>query len=225
MAKEWTEAERKAMSERMKAKHAEKAAAPAEAVDPPAVEAEEIVEAMPLVEGEEAFAPEPEPAVLAPMTPFDIYLSTLTDETRDLLTEDELRKAFEDGELEAREEKRKKLRQQARDRALAAARATEGLIPAEKIEQMATAEKMNKKVKVRIQLPFVSDSGGVSAAGVTLDGMTYYHDQEYVMPMGRALTIRDILYRLHQNELDFEGKGRLHGLRRQHASTVNMVRM
>jgi hypothetical protein len=36
---------------------------------------------------------------------------------------------------------------------------------------------------------------------------------------------RHILYCLQQNELDFEGKGRLHGLRRQQAEGNNMVRI
>jgi hypothetical protein len=83
---------------------------------------------------------------------------------------------------------------------------------------------MAKRVRVTPRLPFVSDTGGVVAQGVTIDGVTYMHGQEATMPLGRALDMRHILYSLQQNELDFEGKGRLHGLRRQQAESVNMVR-
>lgn len=195
-----------------------------ETVAAPAPEPD-VVEPMAMVEDEGAAPEAGEAFEPTPMTAFEVYMASLPDEARELLTEDELRQAFDDAAREARAERRKQLATRAKDHARSHARATEGLIDAAKIEQMAVAERNNRKVKVKIQLPFVSDTGGVAAEGVTLDGVTYYHGQEYTMPMARAIDIRRTLYCLQQNELDFEGKGRLHGLRRQHASTVNMVRI
>ena len=188
-------------------------------------EVEEAVEEMALTEVEH-LAPEVEPeAEPGPQTPFDIYLSMLPPETRDLLDEAELRQAFDDAERDAREERKKQLRQQARDRAKETARAGAGLLTPEEVERRQVRERMAKRVRVTPSLPFVSDSGGVVAQGVTIDGVMYQHGEPATMPLGRALDVRHILYSLQQNELDFEGKGRLHGLRRQQAQSVNMVRI
>jgi len=188
-------------------------------------EAVEVIEEMPLNEPGE-LPPEPELELEAPgpQTPFEVYLAMLPPETRDMLTEEELLQFFEDSERDAKEERRKQLRQQARDRAKETARAAAGLLTPEEVERARVRERMAKRVRVTPRLPFVSDTGGVVAQGVTIDGVMYMHGQEATMPLGRALDMRHILYSLQQNELDFEGKGRLHGLRRQQAESVNMVR-
>ena len=190
----------------------------------PVEEVPEIIEEMPLNEPGE-LAPEPEAITEpGPQTPFEVYLAMLPPETRDMLTEEELRQFFEDSERDAKEERRKQLRQQARDRAKETARAAAGLLTPEEVERAHLKDRMAKRVRVTPRLPFVSDTGGVVAQGVTIDGVLYMHGQEATMPLGRALDMRHILYSLQQNELDFEGKGRLHGLRRQQAESVNMVR-
>jgi len=206
--------------ERREAEAAAQAAAPQVSV-----EALEEIAPLPMVEHEEE---PPDPGEIAepePQTPYDIYLASLPDDARELLTDAELRQAFEDAERDAREERRKRLRQQARDRAKAHAQEAHGLTTPEEAERRRFHENMNRKVRIKPQLPFVGETGGVEAPGITIDGVTYYHGQEYVVPMGRALDIRRSLYCMQQNELDFEGKGRLHGLRRQQASNVNMVRI
>jgi len=188
-------------------------------------EVEEAVEEMALTQ-DQGLAPEPEPVVEpGPQTPFDIYLSMLPPETRELIGMDELRQAFEDAGREAKEERRKQLRQQARDRAKETAREAAGLLTPEEAERKRVREHMAKRVKVTPSLPFVSDTGGVVAQGISIDGALYQHGQQATMPLGRALDIRHILYCLQQNELDFEGKGRLHGLRRQQHEATNMVRI
>ncbi len=73
-------------------------------------------------------------------------------------------------------------------------------------------------------MPFLSDTGGIVSEGITIDGTTYRHGETYTVPYGRALLIRDIIYRSQQAELEFEGKGRLHGLRQQRAEIFNEVR-
>ena len=206
--------------ERREAEAAAQAAAPQVSV-----EALEEIAPLPMGEHEEELPDPGEIAEPEPQTPYDIYLASLPDDARELLTDAELRQAFEDAERDAREERRKRLRQQARDRAKAHAQEAHGLTTPEEAERRRFHENMNRKVRIKPQLPFVGETGGVEAPGITIDGVTYYHGQEYVVPMGRALDIRRSLYCMQQNELDFEGKGRLHGLRRQQASNVNMVRI
>jgi hypothetical protein len=206
--------------ERREAEAAAQAAAPQVSV-----EALEEIAPLPMVENEEELPDPGEIAEPEPQTPYDIYLASLPDDARELLTDAELRQAFEDAERDARDERRKRLRQQARDRAKAHAQEAHGLTTPEEAERRRFHENMNRKVRIKPQLPFVGETGGVEAPGITIDGVTYYHGQEYVVPMGRALDIRRSLYCMQQNELDFEGKGRLHGLRRQQASNVNMVRI
>jgi hypothetical protein len=208
------------------AKERREAEAAAQAVAPQvSVEALEEIAPLPMGEHEEELPDPGEIAEPEPQTPYDIYLASLPDDARELLTDAELRQAFEDAERDAREERRKRLRQQARDRAKAHAQEAHGLTTPEEAERRRFHENMNRKVRIKPQLPFVGETGGVEAPGITIDGVTYYHGQEYVVPMGRALDIRRSLYCMQQNELDFEGKGRLHGLRRQQASNVNMVRI
>jgi hypothetical protein len=188
-------------------------------------EVEEAVEEMALTQ-DQGLAPEPEPIVEpGPQTPFDIYLSMLPPETVEMLTQEELLQFFEDSERDAREERRKQLRQQARDRAKETAREAAGLLTPEEVERKQVRERMARRVRVTPTLPFVSDTGGVAAPSISIDGVAYQHGQPATMPLGRALDLRHILYCLQQNELDFEGKGRLHGLRRQQHEANNMVRI
>jgi hypothetical protein len=188
-------------------------------------EVEEAVEELALTQ-DQGLAPEPEPvAEPGPQTPFDVYLSMLPPETIELLDMDDLRKAFDDAAHDAREERRKQLRQQARDRAKETARAAAGLLTPEEVERRQVRERLSRRVKVTPTLPFVSDTGGVAAPSISIDGVEYQHGQQATMPLSRALDIRHILYCLQQNELDFEGKGRLHGLRRQQHEATNMVRI
>ncbi len=188
-------------------------------------EVEEAVEELALTQ-DQGLTPEPEPVVEpGPQTPFDIYLSMLPPETIELLGMDVLREHFDEAGREAKAERRKQLAQQARDRAKETAREAAGLLTPEEAERKRVREHMAKRVKVTPSLPFVSDTGGVVAQGISIDGALYQHGQQATMPLGRALDIRHILYCLQQNELDFEGKGRLHGLRRQQHEATNMVRI
>ena len=188
-------------------------------------EIEEAVEEMALTQ-DQGLAPEPEPVVEpTPTTPYEIFLSMLPPETREYLDDAELRRLHDESVHDAAEERRKQLRQQARDRAKETAREAAGLLTPEDVERKQVRERMAKRVRVTPTLPFVSDTGGVAAPSITIDGVAYQHGQPATMPLGRALDVRHILYCLQQNELDFEGKGRLHGLRRQQHEANNMVRI
>ncbi len=158
-------------------------------------------------------------------TPYDRFVASLPEEVREILSEEDLRSAYAQAEHDAREERRRKLAATAKRKAIAAARAATGLITPEEAEAEALAEKNDRMVKITPRLPFIGDSGGVASDGVVIDGAKYEHGQTYTVPYARALSIRDILYRMHQHEMDFEGKSRLNGLRQQHASDVNVSRM
>lgn len=185
---------------------------------------EEISE-MPMVEDEYT----PPPAELErlpemPLTPFEGFVASLPDETRELLSIEELQEAFDTAEREARAEKRKTLKAQAVSKAKDHAKAAAGLLTPEELARKALAERMAKPTRITVRMPFLSDTGGQIAEGVTIDGTTYRHGESYTVPYGRALAIRDIIFRGQQAEMDFEGKGRLHGLRQQRAGLFNEVR-
>lgn len=169
--------------------------------------------------------PAAEPAPEEPATPFEVYVASLSDDTRELFTLDELQEEFEKAAIIAKAERRKQAKAAAAARALQHARAAEGLESPTEVANKALREKMTQMVRVKIQMPFMAgaDNGSVVDDGVTIDGTKYLHGQEYTMPMGRALDIRAMLFNLHQHELTFEGKGRLNGLRQQRASAVNLV--
>lgn len=219
-----------AMSPEMQAKLEEKKRREAEeyrAKQAAAAPTEPPVEEMAMGEeyqAPELLDPEPEPAP-EPETPYDRFVASLPEEVREILSEEDLRAAYAQAEHDAREERRRKLAATAKRKAIAAARAATGLITPEEAEAEALAEKNDRMVKITPRLPFIGDSGGVASDGVVIDGTKYEHGQTYTVPYARALSIRDILYRMHQHEMDFEGKSRLNGLRQQHASDVNVSRM
>ena len=158
------------------------------------------------------------------MTPFGQYVAALPEEVRSELSLDELREAFESAEREAKSERRKQLRADALAKAKDHARANSGLLTPAELEKKALSEKNNRMVRITPRMPFLSDTGGMVSEGITIDGTTYRHGETYTVPYGRALLIRDIIYRNQQAELEFEGKGRLHGLRQQRAEIFNEVR-
>lgn len=176
----------------------------------------EIMPAMPDEDGA-GLAPEVlDPVERAPVaaTPFEVFLASLSEETRELLSEAELRAAFAAAEQQAKEERRTQLKKAATEKARHHARATAGLLPAEKLAQLALQEQMNRRVRWTVQMPFVSDTGGIADEGLLIDGRRLYHGQEVETTFGEWRSALSMIYNLRQHELDFEGKGRLHHLRR-----------
>lgn len=228
MAKlELTPEEQAIASERAAQASAERKARQAAPAPEPPVEAEAEPEPMQMTEYQRVAEPEEfeEPVLPAPepLTDFDIFLSLLSEEARELLSDEELHAMFL-AEIESvREEKRKVLRQQARDRARSQARAAAGLVGPGEAEAQSVREKMARRVKAKIEMPYIGD--GVAYSGVVIDGVMYAHNQTHTMPLGRALDIRHALYCMHQNDMDFAGKGRRDGLRQSHLTNVNVVRI
>ena len=154
-----------------------------------------------------------EPKPVSDPTPFDRFLASLDAETRGALDDAELRAIFAASEKKAADEKRDKLRRSAAEKALHRAKVEAGLLPRETVEQIALQAKMDELVRITPELPTDND-GRIGDAGVRLDGRLYRHGVEYTVPRGVALTIRSICWQAKMSEMDFEGKGRSHHLRR-----------
>lgn len=206
-----SEEKRAELSRKMRARHAAKKAE--EAVVAEVVETVvtdwDAEDRGPAVEVEDV----PEPATAA-QSRYDVFYASLSDETREMLSDAELRAVFMASEKKAAEERRAQLQKQAAEKALSIARADAGLVPREQAEALALRERNNRKVKWRVNLPFVGDTGGTADEGLKIDGRVYYHGQEVTTTYAEWLSCREMLYRLRQHEMDFEGRGRLHHLRR-----------
>ena len=212
---------RAALSERMKEyqarKKAEATTITVTAVTEDAMEPAEVMPPLPDDDDGGLTAPVfEEPAEAAPLSldPFEIFLGSLSQETRDMLDIEELREQFIEAQAKAKEERRAQLKKAAAEKARAHARATAGLVPKEQLEVLAWQEQMSRKVRWTPIMPFVADTGGIADEGLKIDGRTFYHGQEVETTYGEWLSAREMIWRLRQHELDFEGKGRLHHLRR-----------
>jgi hypothetical protein len=206
-----SEEKRAELSRKMRARHAAKKAE--EAVVAEVVET--VVTDWDAEDRGPAVEIEAEPVpVSEPTSRYDVFYASLSDETRELLSDAELRAVFLASEKKAADERKTQLQKQAAERALSMSRADAGLVPKEQAEAMALRERMNRKVKWQVSLPFVGDSGGTADEGLKIDGRVFYHGQEVTTTYAEWLSCREMLYRLRQHEMDFEGRGRLHHLRR-----------
>ncbi len=191
---------------------------------------EEPIEKMPIIPfGDEAVAgpafepepePEPEPEVREPepLDAFGRFLAAQEQETIDLLGREELRVIWEAENKKALELKRENTRKAARDRAAQHAKGEAGLIAPADLAAAELKRKMNRKVVYTPDLPELSD------VGLRINGRILYHGQPVTITYGEWLSFREIEWRNKNMELDFEGKGRLHHLRRSLVST-NPVRV
>lgn len=215
-----SEEQRAELSRKMRAMHAAKRAtlAPMDGTQIPNVPEEPVetivtdwerTEAGPEVAIEDVPAEPP-----ATASRYDVFLTSLSDETRELLDDAELRAVFAASEKKAKDERRTQLQKQAAEKALGMARADAGLVPKEQAEALALRERNSRKVRWRVSLPFVADTGGTADEGLKIDGRTYYHGMEVTTTYAEWLSCREMLYRLRQHEMDFEGRSRLHHLRR-----------
>jgi hypothetical protein len=144
-----------------------------------------------------------------PLDDFGRFLLALDAETKELLTEDELRDIYEQQMAKAKAEKRAAAKKAAADRALSHARVESGLMPAEAIEAAKVRDRMNEMVRFTVDLPELGDTG------LRIDQMIYLHGHTYTLPRAKYESYREIIWRNQQQELEFEGKGRGHWLRRQ----------
>lgn len=154
---------------------------------------------------------EPEATPAPPITgdpadPYNIWLTVLEPDTRELFTEAELRELFEEQRAKAAAEKKTRRRKEISELALSTARSDLGLLPAQKLEAMRVAQLNAKKVSILVQLPPAQDDGGPADVGLRIDGGIIENGKRHYCTYAEAASIREMLYRHGQHELLFKGQ-------------------
>ena len=145
---------------------------------------------------------------------FGRFLLALDAETRELLNEDELRDIYDQQLAKAKAEKRAAAKKAVTERALQHARVESGLMPAEAIEAAKTRDRMAEQVRFTVDLPELGDFG------LRIDQNIFLHGFTYTVTRAQYDSFREIVWRNQQAELEFEGRGRGHWLRRQARGSV-----
>ncbi len=180
--------------------------------------AAEPVEAMPVFTAlvHEA-APEAAEVVEEPtdpaLDPFERFLAAQDEETRDLLSDIELRVIFEEETKKAALAKKDAARKAAVKRAERAAKADAGLISSGDLAAQQLRERNSQKVRYTPMLPQTPD-GGLIDEGFRVDGRLLFHNMPITVTRAEALSLREMEWRAMSAELDFEGRNRLSQLRR-----------
>ena len=168
-----------------------------------------------IVEDEIAVA---EPPVAGMPDPFEAFLAAQDEETRSVLTDAELRIIYEVETKRAEEAKRTAAKKAAAVRAQRHAQAVAGLIPGEQLEQLARKERLNRKVTWTVNMPEAGNTGQLIDEGLRIDGQLLVHGTRVDGTMAQWESQRHIMWSAGQNELDFQGKGRLSRLRQSISS-------
>jgi|SRR6185436_8092245 len=151
------------------------------------------------------------------LTPWGIFLASLSAETRELVPEEELRASFEAVGKKARDARRQQLKAAAVAKAERQARHLAGLVTAEELSAEQLAERNNRRVRWTVQIPFMPETGGTLSDGLCIDGRTFYHGQEVETSWAEWRSCLSIIWNMRQHELDFKGESRLSSLRRMNA--------
>lgn len=157
-----------------------------------------------------------------PLSEYDRFIATLDDETRALLDDMELRAIFAASQKKIKEEKRDQLRKRVAERALHEARVSEGLLPKEAVAQRAWRERMAESVTFTPHLPESCYMQAFGCAALVVDGRIIRDGIQTTCTRGEFMSYREQVWRAQQGELDFEGRGRLHHLRRQRLDTMEI---
>ncbi len=167
-----------------------------------------------------------EPPVAGMPDPFEAFLAAQDEDTRSLLTDAELRIVYEVETKRAEEAKKTAAKKSAAARAQRHAQAVAGLIPAEQMTEFARQERLNRKVTWTVNMP---ETGGATPngrpvlidEGMRIDGRLLVHGTKITGTMAEYESYRSIEWLAHQNELDFQGKGRLSRLRQTATGFIN----
>ncbi len=217
---EWTPEQRAASSAAAKERHRLKreaaAAEPAPIVMPPVPREGEVSEAV--IEDEVVVSDVPASGM---PDPFEAFLAAQEQDTRDLLTDAELRIIYEVEMKRDAEARRTKAKKAAAERAQRHVQAISGMIPAEQLAELALKERLNKKVTWTVNMPEAGNSGQLIDEGMRIDGRLLHHGMKITGTMAEYESYRSIEWLAHQNELDFQGRGRLSRLRQTATGFIN----
>ena len=145
----------------------------------------------------------PEPV---PLDPFEMFLFSLDADTRELLSDEELRSIYADQIAKAYAEKKAQKKKAAIERALETARMEAGLIPAEAQEAAAVMRRNAEPVRMTVELPPTGDQGEIADIGLRIDQKVFLHGHTYTLSRAQADSFREIIYRASQHELEFRGQ-------------------
>ena len=153
-----------------------------------------------------------------PPTEFEVFVSRLDDATRSMLSTDELMSIFAAGQAERKAQQKK----EALERARLHARITSGVLPPEDAAAAKLREYLAEPVSFTVVLPETCYMEALGCVALVVDSKTYRDGQTYTEPRAVYLSVREQCYRAQQGELDFEGRSRLHHMRRERFGSTQL---
>jgi hypothetical protein len=144
-----------------------------------------------------------------PQDDFERFLASQDADIRDLLSDVELRVIYEAEQKRAAEEKKTAAKKLAVQRAQRHARATAGLIGPAAITAADLRERMNMPVSWVVNMPESGNSGTLIDEGIRINGKLYVHGTTVEGTLAEYISYREIEYRAHENERQFQGRSRM----------------
>jgi hypothetical protein len=165
-------------------------------------------------------------SVLKPDEPrddFERFLAAQDADIRALLSDLELRVIYDAEQKRAAEEKKTAAKKLAVQRAQRHARSTAGLIGPAALAAADLRERMNLPVSWVINMPEAGNSGTVIDEGVRINGKLYVHGTTVEGTLAEYISYREIEYRAHENERQFQGRSRMSRLAQSGMRFLNNV--
>ncbi len=158
--------------------------------------------------------PSPDPAEWPerhddPLDEFERFLAAQDADTRRELSDMDLRVIYEVEQKRAADEKKAAAKKTATARAQRHARATAGLIGPEAIAATDLRERLNRRVRWTPNMPEAGNSGTLIDQGPRIDGKLLVHGVETEGTLAEYISYREIEYRAHENERQFQGRSRM----------------
>jgi hypothetical protein len=144
-----------------------------------------------------------------PQDDFERFLASQDADIRDILSDVELRVIYEAEQKRAAEEKKTAAKKLAVQRAARHARSTAGLIGPEAVAAANLRERMNMPVSWVINMPEAGNSGTLIDEGIRINGKLYVHGTTVEGTLAEYISYREIEYRAHENERQFQGRSRM----------------
>jgi hypothetical protein len=144
-----------------------------------------------------------------PQDDFERFLAAQDADTRDELSDMELRVIYEIEQRRAAEEKKTAAKKLAVQRAQRHARSTAGLIGPAAVAAADLRERMNLPVSWVVNMPEAGNSGTLIDEGVRINGKLYVHGTTVEGTLAEYISYREIEYRAHENERQFQGRSRM----------------
>jgi hypothetical protein len=144
-----------------------------------------------------------------PLDDFERFLAAQDADIRDLLSDLELRVIYDAEQKRAAEEKKTAAKKLAAQRAQRHARSTAGLIGPEAVAAANLRERMNMPVSWVVNMPEAGNSGTLIDEGIRINGKLYVHGTTVEGTLAEYISYREIEYRAHENERQFQGRSRM----------------